>query len=154
MNAPKSTKEHNSRNNTDHGGDESTQDESRENAADSDLELASGDCLTCSDTEEPAIRMAWKRFHKRVWACCSITRGCLWSEAQVRQIKDSHQAIWDSDLQIVRTEWLITPEQHWNNSMPTSTNSMKRVQLRQWSASKGYTWVMLPDAPTSQPAWD
>ena len=56
MGAPKSTEDHNSRNSTDHGGNESTQDELRENAADSDLESASGDCLTWSDMEL-AVRM-------------------------------------------------------------------------------------------------
>ena len=43
---------------TDHCHDESTQDESRDNTADSDLESSSGDCLTCLDTEEVAIGMA------------------------------------------------------------------------------------------------
>ena len=38
--------------NTDNSGNESTQDESRENAADSSLKLASVDCLTCSDTKQ------------------------------------------------------------------------------------------------------
>ena len=55
--ATNSTKEYNSGNSTDHGCDGSIQDELRENAADSDLKLASADCLTCSDTE-PAIGMA------------------------------------------------------------------------------------------------
>ena len=72
--ASRSAEEHNSEDNTDHSSDESTQDESRENAADSDLEWASGDCLTCSDMEELAIRMAWKRFQKRLQASCSIVR--------------------------------------------------------------------------------
>ena len=49
----------------DHCGDESTQDELRENVADSDLESASGDCLTCSDTDEVTIRSAQKRFKKK-----------------------------------------------------------------------------------------
>ena len=62
-----SMEEHNSKDNTNHCGDESTQDELRENAIDSDLESASGDCLTCSDMEEVAIRTAPKRFWKRMW---------------------------------------------------------------------------------------
>ena len=85
-----SIEEHNSEDNTDHSGNESTQEESRKNAADSDLESASGGCLTYSDMEEVAIRTAQKRFQK---APCNIMRGCLWSEAEVRHIKDSHQAI-------------------------------------------------------------
>ena len=44
--------------NTNHCGVESTQDEMRKNVANSDLESASGDCLTCSDTEKVAIRTA------------------------------------------------------------------------------------------------
>ena len=58
MGASGRTEEHNSKDNTDHCGDKSTQDKLRENAADSDLESASGDCLTCSDMEEVAIRSA------------------------------------------------------------------------------------------------
>ena len=86
--------------NTDHSGNESTQDKSRENAADSDLELASVDCLTCSDVEEVVVRTAQNRFWKRVMVSCNILRGCLWSEAQVWWIKDSHQAIWYSNHEV------------------------------------------------------
>ena len=39
-------------------GDQSAQDESRENVANSDLKSTSGDCLTSLDTEEVAIRTA------------------------------------------------------------------------------------------------
>ena len=53
-----STEEHNSKDNTDQGGNESTQDKLRENAANSDLESASGHCLNCSDTDEVAVRTA------------------------------------------------------------------------------------------------
>ena len=84
MIASGNSEEHDSENNTDHCGDESTQDESRENVADSDLESASGGCLTCSDTEEVAIRTAQKRFWKKFQAPCSIARGCLWSESQLK----------------------------------------------------------------------
>ena len=84
MSASGSTEEHNNEDKTDHFGDKSTQDELRENAADSGLGSASGDCLACSDMEEVAVRTAQKRFWKRVWAFFSIVRGCLWSEAKVR----------------------------------------------------------------------
>ena len=47
MCASGSAEGHNSKDNTDHSADESTQYKSRENTADSDLESASGDCLTC-----------------------------------------------------------------------------------------------------------
>ena len=64
MGASGSTEEHKSEDHTDHCGDVSTQDELRQNAADSDLESASGDCLTCSDTEEVAIRTTQKGSRK------------------------------------------------------------------------------------------
>ena len=51
-----STGEHGSEDNTDHCGDNSNQDESRKKVANSNLESASGVCLTCLDTEEVAIR--------------------------------------------------------------------------------------------------
>ena len=197
----RSAEEHNSKGNTDHCGDKSTKDELRENAANSDLELASGNCLTCSDMEEVAIRKAQKRFQKRVQASCSIVRGCLWSEAQVRWIKDSCQAIWNSDHEVIQTEQLIALEEDhtsfkvnrmtiqteqllwtketthskvyaWESeagvhgqkktliqsltqqSMPVSTDYMKRVWLGSWLASKSYIQVMSLDAPTFQPVWD
>ena len=53
-----STEEYDSEDNSNYCGGKSTQDESIDNAADSDLESASGDCLSCLDTEEVAIRTA------------------------------------------------------------------------------------------------
>ena len=85
-----STDEHDSGDKTNHCSDKSTQNELSENVVNSDLESASGNCLTCLDTEEVAVRTAWKRFWKKVWASCSIARGCLWSKAKLNQIKDSH----------------------------------------------------------------
>ena len=66
MVASGSTEEHNHEDNADHCGEESTQDQSRENAVNSDLESASGDCLTCLDTDDVAVRTAQKRFQKKV----------------------------------------------------------------------------------------
>ena len=62
-----------------------------------------------------------------MWASCGITRDCLWSETQVRLIKDSDQAIWDSDHEIVRAEWLITlrritPPSKWIEWPPKPNN--------------------------------
>ena len=53
-----SIEEHACGDNTNHCGDESTQDGLRENVANSNLESASWHCLTCSDTEEVSIRTA------------------------------------------------------------------------------------------------
>ena len=60
------TEEHDGEDITDYCGNKSNQDELRENAANFDLESASGDCLTCSDTEEVAIRTTGKKFWKEV----------------------------------------------------------------------------------------
>ena len=161
---PESTEEHNSRNSTDHSGNESTQNESRENAADSDLELAWGDCLIFSDMEELAIRMAQKIFWKRVQASCSITRGCLWLGAQVRQIKDCNQSIWNSNQEI-RTEvadcsqgglhtgvrgWGPRPEEDPCSIFETISCSLLPILWKGYNLGncwppKGFTWAMLLD---------
>ena len=86
---------------------------SLESAADSGPEPATGDCLTCSDTKEVAINSAHIKFWKKVGASCSITKGCLWSEAQLKGIGDSHQAVWENDCDIIKTEQeLAVKEDH------------------------------------------
>ena len=137
--APGSTEEHNSENNTDHSGDKSTQVKLRE--TDFDLELTLRDCLTCSDMNEVGIITTWKRFQKRVQASCSIARGILWSEAQVRWIKDSHWAFWDSDHEVIWTEQLITLKgDHTSfevNRMTTQTKQL--LWIKEATHSKVYT---------------
>ena len=49
-----------------------------------------------------------KKFWKKVWASCNITKGCLWLEAQLKQIGDSHQAVWESEYEVIRTEQEFT----------------------------------------------
>ena len=63
--------------------------------------------LTCSDTDEVVVTTTQKRFWKKVWASCSNAMGCLWSEVQLKSIRDSHQAIWESDHEIIQVEWEI-----------------------------------------------
>ena len=99
-----STEPHDSEDNTNHCGDESTHDKLRENVADSDLKSAAGDCLTCLDSEEVAVITAQKRFQKKVRVSCSIAKGCLWLKAQLKWIKDSYQAIWQNSHEIILTE--------------------------------------------------
>ena len=141
MSASRSNEEHKSKDNTNDSGDNSTQDEFRENAANSDLESALGDCLTCLDTEEVAIRTAWKRFWKRAQASCSTARGCLQSEAQVRQIRDSYQAILDSNHEVIHTEQLITLEED-HTSFEVNRMIIRTEQLlliKEATHSKVYT---------------
>ena len=72
-------------------GDESdSSSDSLESAADSGPESATGDCFICSDVKEVAVNSTCKKFQKKVCASCSITKGCLWSEAQLKQIADIH----------------------------------------------------------------
>ena len=76
----------------------------QESVADSGPESATGECLTYSDTEEVAVNSAHKKFWKKVWASGSITKGCFWSEAQLKWIGDSYHAVWGSDCDIIKTE--------------------------------------------------
>ena len=93
----------------DQSGDESdSSSDSQESAADLGPNSATGDCLTSSDTEEAAIITTCKKFQKKVWASCSTTKDCLWSEAQLKQICDSCHAVWGSDYDVIKTEWDLT----------------------------------------------
>ena len=81
--------------NANQGGDESDSDsDSLESAANSIPESATGDCLSCSDTKQAAVKSAHKKFHKKVWASCSLAKWDLWKEAQLGQIGDCCQTMW------------------------------------------------------------
>ena len=58
----------------------------------------------CSDTKEVAINSAHKKFWKKVWTSCYIAKGCVWSEAQLKQIGDSHQTVWECVYKVIKTE--------------------------------------------------
>ena len=72
--------------------------------ADSDLDTASEDCLSCSDTDDASIRTAQKKYRKRVRASCKLSKGSDWMETQMKRIRHSHQDVWGHDHKIVRTE--------------------------------------------------
>ena len=74
-------------------------------AANSDQESVTGDCLTCSDTEEATVKSTHKKFHKKVWASCRLTRQGLQKMVQMAQIGKSHQTVWWSNYRVVKTEW-------------------------------------------------
>ena len=84
MGASRSTRDQDCENDANHSGASSDSDASRENVANSNIDLASGDGITCSDTDEVIIRTAHMKFRKRVWACCSLGKGGLWSEAKLK----------------------------------------------------------------------
>ena len=73
--------------------------------ADCNLDTASGDCLSCSDTDEISIHTAQKKYRKRVRASCELCKGINWTKAQIKRIGDSCQDMWGQDHKIVRTEW-------------------------------------------------
>ena len=64
-----------------------------------------------------------------------IARGCLWFEAQLKQIKDSCQAIWESDHEIVWTEREIAL---WEDCTSFKVNKMT-VRTNQLLWIKGAT---------------
>ena len=62
-----------------------------------------------------------------MWASCSIVRGYVLSKTQVRQIKDSFKAIWDTTMKSSRQSswWLsrkIIPPMRWIEWPPKPTN--------------------------------
>ena len=87
-----------------HSGVSSNLDASKENVVDSHMESASRDCFTCSHTDEITIRIAQKKYRKRVQASCSQGKGNLRSEAQLKWMGDNCQVVWGHDQEIIRTE--------------------------------------------------
>ena len=99
------------------GNESDSSSNSLESAADSSPESATGDCLICSDTKEAAINSAHKTFQKTVWVSCSIAKGCLWLEAQLKWIGDSCQAVWESNYEVVKTEWELTLKEDYHTPL-------------------------------------
>ena len=87
-------------------GDQASSDSDlpRENVDDSDMDTASGDCITCSDTDEVSVWTAHERYQKRVWASCRLSRGSLWMEAQLKRISENCQDMWGHDHECGRAE--------------------------------------------------
>ena len=71
---------------------------------DSDLDTASGDCFSYSDTEEVSIQTAQKRYRKRLRASYKLSKGSDWMEAKQKRISECHEDIWSHDLAIIRSE--------------------------------------------------
>ena len=76
--------------------------------ADSDLDTASGDCVSCSDTDEVSILTTHKKYQRRVRVSCKLSKGSHWTEAQLKRINDSHQDVWGHDHESVRSEHKCT----------------------------------------------
>ena len=72
----------------------------------SDMNTASGNDVTFLDVDEVTIQTVQKKYQKRVWASHRLSKGSLWSEAQLKRIANSHQAVWGHDHKSIRTEWV------------------------------------------------
>ena len=70
---------------------------SRGNLADSYLDTASDNCLSCSNTDEVSIRSAHKKYRKRVRASYKLSKGIDWTDTQMKRIEDSCQEVWGHD---------------------------------------------------------
>ena len=82
----------------------SDSDSSRDNVASSDMDTTTGDCISCSDTNGVTIQTAPKKYQKRVQAFCRLSKGNLWTEAQLKRSDDRHQAMWGHDQESIQTE--------------------------------------------------
>ena len=72
-------------------------------------ELVIGDdCLTCSDTKDMAVNLAWKTFCKKVQASCGPTKQGLWKDTQLEQVGNNHTTVCGSDYKALKTEQDLT----------------------------------------------
>ena len=87
-------------------GDQASSDSdlSREDVADSDMDTASGDCITCLDTDEVTVWTTQKKYQKRVRVSCRLSKGSLWTDAQLERIGESHQAMWGHSHESIPAE--------------------------------------------------
>ena len=81
---------------------------SRDNVDNSDMDTASGDCLSCSDTDELSVQTAHKKYQKNIWASCKLSKSNLRMETQQKRINNSHHDVWGNNHKIFRTEQKCT----------------------------------------------
>ena len=113
----------------DQGGSRSDSgNDSWECVTDSGPKSASGDCPTCLDNKEAAVRSAHKKFHKKVLASCSLAKLGLWRNAQLEWISNNHQTLWGSDYKGVKTEWDPTLKEDYS-SFKVSRMTIQTDQL-------------------------
>ena len=81
---------------------------SRGSLLDSNLDTASGECLSCSDTNEISMRTVHKKYRERVRVSYKSSKGVDWMDIQMKRIKGGHQDGRGQDLKIVSTEQRCT----------------------------------------------
>ena len=60
------------------------------------------DRVSCSDTEQVSIQSAHKKYQRRVRTPWKLSKGGLWTEAQLKRINDSCQDVWGHNHQSIR----------------------------------------------------
>ena len=65
-----------------------------------------GHCVSCLDTDKVSVQTANKRYQEEgTWASCRLSKGSIWTKAQLKRISDSHQDMWGHDHKSIRREW-------------------------------------------------
>ena len=138
----RSTRDQERGTNADYSGASSDLDASKENVANSDMESASQHCFVCLNTDKVTIRISQKKQRKRVQASCSLGKGGLWSEAQLKWIGNSCQAMWGHDHEISRTEEDCTLEEdHSSFEMhKTVVRTDQLLHIAEATNSKVFAW--------------
>ena len=72
---------------------------------DFDLDTTSGDCLSCLDTNEISVRMACKKYRKRVRGSCKLSKGMDWTYTQIKRIEGGPQDVYGHNHEIIRAKW-------------------------------------------------
>ena len=89
---------------TDQSSDESDwSSDLQDSAVDSGSKSSTGDCLMSSDNEEVAVDNVNSEVLEETMSLLCIAKICLWSEAKLKQIGDSLQAVWGSNHEIIQT---------------------------------------------------
>ena len=98
-----SAEEHNSKDNTNHCGDELTKTSHGWMQPPLIWNQLLGIASLVQTQRRWLLKMHERGSRRGVQASCSIARSCLWFEAQIKQKKDSCQAIWESNHEMIQT---------------------------------------------------
>ena len=102
---------------------------------------ASGDCLSCSDTDEICMKLAHKEYRKRIRAFHKSRKGMDWMDAQIKRIEHGHQDMWGHDREVIRAELKCTlADDHTSFEMrQMTTRTDQLIHIAEVTGSKIYT---------------
>ena len=114
---------------------------SREKADHSDMDTASEDCISCSDTDEVSIQTAHKRYQKWVWASCKLSKDNLWMEAQLKRISDKFQDAWrhNHKSNIAEQKYASTEDHNSFEMKEMTVRTDQLLHIAEGTGSKIYT---------------